>query len=159
MTSNVGAKHLRKGTAIGFSKGGADAEQERVEAAIAEEIKKIFNPEFINRIDELITFRALGEESLIDIVEILLAGLEKRMQERDIKLEISQAAKQKIVKEGTDTLMGARPLKRALQRLIEDALAENFLEGRFSDGSIIQIDLENDELTFNPKDSLQSKEV
>lgn len=159
MTSNVGAKHLRKGTAIGFSKGGADAEQARIEAAISDEIKKAFNPEFINRIDELITFRALSEESLIDIIDILLSGLEQRMHERNIKLEISLEAKQKIVKEGTDVLMGARPLKRALQRLVEDALAENFLEGRFSDGSIIEIGLENDELTFNPKDSLQSEEV
>lgn len=146
MTSNVGAKFLRKGTAMGFSKGGEDAEQERLEISIKDEVKRIFNPEFINRIDDMVIFRALTKDDLVHIVEILLSDLQKRIAEKKISLELDQSAKELIIKEGFDPLLGARPLRRSMQRLLEDELAEAFLAETLIEGSHVKVIAKDDKL-------------
>ncbi len=148
MTSNVGAKFLRKGTGMGFSKGSNDAEYDRMEQAIQEEIKRVFNPEFINRIDELLVFRALSKEDLVHIVEILIDDLQKRLVDRKITLSLTKEAKMKIINEGFDPMLGARPLRRAIQRLVEDELADLILRGDIANSSKVTVDLVDDKLVF-----------
>ncbi len=148
MTSNVGAKFIKKGTGMGFSKSGEDAEYERMEKNIHEEVKRIFNPEFINRIDELIIFRALSRTDLITIVDIMIQDLQKRLDETKVHLDLTKDAKLRIVDEGFDPLLGARPLRRAVQRLIEDELAEKILKGEIPNESTVKIRLKENQLDF-----------
>lgn len=148
MTSNVGAKFLRKGTAMGFAKGGEDAEQERLEGSIKEEVKRTFNPEFINRIDDMVIFRALTKDDLVHIVEILLGDLQKRISEKKITLELDESAKELIIKEGYDPLLGARPLRRSMQRLLEDELAEGFLAETLPEGAHVKVSALDNRLTL-----------
>jgi ATP-dependent Clp protease ATP-binding subunit ClpC len=148
MTSNTGAKFIKKGTGMGFSKSGEEAEFERMEKNILDEVKRVFNPEFINRIDDLIIFRALSKEDLISIVDILIDELQVRLVEHNIELDLTKEAKLKIVDEGFDPLLGARPLRRAVQRLLEDDLAEKILKGEFEKASKVKIDLKDGQLDF-----------
>ena len=157
MTSNVGAKFLKKGTGMGFSKSSEDAEYERMEQSINEEIKRVFNPEFINRIDELLIFRALNKEDLVHIVEILIDDLQKRLVERKITLELSKEAKMRVIEEGYDPMLGARPLRRAIQRLVEDELADHLLRGKVQSNSEVFIDEKEGFLTFDSKNLEEEK--
>lgn len=148
MTSNVGAKYLRKGTGMGFAKATEEAEYERMDRQIREEVKRVFNPEFINRIDDLVIFRSLNEEDLIEVVDIQLADLQKRLEERQVLLNIDAEAKAYIVKEGYDPMLGARPLARSIQNLVEDELAEGFLSGDIEDKSEVFVSFEEGKLLF-----------
>lgn len=148
MTSNVGAKYLRRGTGMGFAKSTDEAEYERMDRQIREEVKRVFNPEFINRIDDLVIFRSLNEEDLIEVVDIQLADLQRRLEEREVLLHVDAEAKAFIVKEGYDPLLGARPLARSIQNLVEDELAEGFLNGSISDRSQVFVTKVEDGLAF-----------
>ena len=112
------------------------------------ELRDRFRPEFLNRIDEVVAFEALTREQLADIVELQLARLRERLAERRIELEVTHAAKELLAEEGWDPAYGARPLKRAIQRLVENPLALELLEGRFSEGDTVRVDAADGELVF-----------
>ncbi|HEU0335802.1 MAG TPA: ATP-dependent Clp protease ATP-binding subunit ClpC, partial [Gaiellaceae bacterium] len=113
-----------------------------------EELRDRFRPEFLNRIDEIVVFRPLSREQLGDIVELQLARLRERLAERRIELELTEAAKELVAEEGWDPAYGARPLKRALQRLVENPLALRLLEGEFGEGDTVRVDAREGELRF-----------
>ena len=142
MTSNVGADLLRRETAaMGFATG-ADAQRDEDQDGkkrVLAEVKKLFKPEFLNRIDEMLVFHPLGKDELVKIVDILLRGVKLRLAEKNIRLEISPAAKARLIEQGTDFKFGARPLKRAIQKLIEDEIAERLLRKAFKSGDTIYV--------------------
>jgi ATP-dependent Clp protease ATP-binding subunit ClpB len=111
-------------------------------------MRERFRPEFLNRIDEIVEFASLTREQLTDIVELQLARLRERLAERGISLELTDEAKEVIAEAGWDPAFGARPLKRAIQRLVENPLAVQLLEGRFGEGDTVRVDVEGDELVF-----------
>jgi ATP-dependent Clp protease ATP-binding subunit ClpC len=113
-----------------------------------DELKRIFNPEFLNRVDETVVFYALGKKEIAQIVEIQLRDVQSRLVDRNITLKVSQQVKDYIVEKGFDPILGARPLRRAIQRLVEDRLAEEFLNDKFHDGDIIRIELDNNSIVF-----------
>ena len=114
----------------------------------ANELRDRFRPEFLNRIDEVVTFEALTREQLADIVEFQLARLRERLAERRIDLELTDAAKELLAEEGWDPAYGARPLKRAIQRMLENPLARELLERRFVEGDTVRVDVQDGELVF-----------
>ncbi len=166
MTSNAGANLLKKSApALGFAVGSGDEKQEAEDAAkkrVLGEVRHIFKPEFLNRIDELIVFHPLGREELSKIIDILLRDVRMRLAEKEIRLEVSPAAKNVLVEKGTDFKYGARPLKRAIQKLIEDEIAEHLLARDFKRGDTIQVRKNGAKLDFvrkeTEKDSKDSKE-
>ncbi|MCD8317246.1 MAG: NDP-hexose 4-ketoreductase, partial [Eggerthellaceae bacterium] len=107
-----------------------------------------FRPEFLTRIDEIIVFKSLTEEEITQIVDLMIADLRDRMIAQNMSINLSEAAKLMIAKEGTDTTYGARPLRRAIQRMVEDPLSEQILEGRWTSGSIVDVDVADGELIF-----------
>lgn len=136
MTSNVGARYLDKEKLLGFT---AEAEKEEnkyqaMKERVMESMKQTFRPEFLNRLDEMIVFHALSEEHLTEIIDLMVARVAVRIEEQGINLEITQEARRLIAKEGFDVSFGARPLKRAIQRLVEDPLAEELLKGTIQPG-------------------------
>jgi ATP-dependent Clp protease ATP-binding subunit ClpB len=114
----------------------------------AEQMREFFRPEFLNRIDEIVEFKALTKEQLAEIVELQLARLRARLADRGIELELTEEAKQVLADAGWDPTYGARPLKRALQRLVENPLALRLLEGEVGDGDTVRVDAQNSELVF-----------
>jgi ATP-dependent Clp protease ATP-binding subunit ClpC len=166
MTSNLGAKDIKKGVGLGFGKDDLDSEFERMEKMVREEVKKAFNPEFLNRLDDLVVFRALEKRDMGRIVDILVQELESRLGPRDIKVQISESVRDLIVEKGFDPQLGARPLRRAIQKLIEDPLAEEILRGKITDNSSLKVGRKGDQLTFTSgptktgkKDEKESTEV
>ncbi|WP_415941345.1 ATP-dependent Clp protease ATP-binding subunit [Mitsuokella multacida] len=164
MTSNAGATLLKKSApALGFAVGSGDEKQEAEDAAkkrVLGEVRHIFKPEFLNRIDELIVFHPLGREELSKIIDILLRDVRTRLAEKEIRLDVSPAAKNVLVEKGTDFKYGARPLKRAIQKLIEDEIAEHLLARDFKRGDTIQVRKNGAKLDFvrKEKGSKDSKE-
>ncbi len=150
MTSNLGAKDIKKGTGLGFGKADNDTEYERMDRMVREEVKKTFNPEFLNRLDDLVVFRQLEKKDMVRIVDILIAELEGRLVTRDIKMQVTDSVRELIVEKGFDAQLGARPLRRAIQKLIEDPLAEDILRGRVTDNSLLKVGRKGDVLTFTP---------
>jgi ATP-dependent Clp protease ATP-binding subunit ClpB len=114
----------------------------------AGQLREFFRPEFLNRIDEIIEFKQLTREQIAEIVELQLARLRQRLAEREIDLELTDSAKEVIVETGWDPSFGARPLKRAIQRLIENPLAQHLLEGDFSEGDTVLVDAQNGEIVL-----------
>ena len=153
MTSNAGANHLRSTTGtIGFAMGQtAGSDEERAKQRVMEEVKKLFRPEFLNRIDDMIVFNALGEPQLSKIVDILLRDVKNRLAEQEIQLEVSPSAKRVLIAKGTDVKFGARPLRRAIQKNIEDALAERLLSREFGAGDTVSVRKSGDGLDFVKK--------
>ena len=150
MTSNVGAKYLKaeEGKALGFSTGTEEKSKADNVKKVIEEVKKMFRPEFINRVDELLVFKNLEKSELRTIVDLLLEGINKRLADMKIIISLSPAAKDFIVQEGTDIVYGARPLKRALQKMIEDEIADMILRNEIKNDVTIKVDIQNDKLNF-----------
>ena len=148
MTSNAGAREVRHSSGMGFTKMGETDDYERMETAIREEVKRVFSPEFLNRIDEQIVFKALSKKELVSVVDIQLGFLQKNLSERGIMLEVNEEAKEFIVNSNYDAALGARPIRRSIQNLVEDEIAEGLLLGRLSDFSTICIGVENGKLKF-----------
>jgi ATP-dependent Clp protease ATP-binding subunit ClpB len=144
MTSNVGSASL-----VEAAERGTQAFDEAAEA-VRLQLRELFRPEFLNRIDEVIVFRPLSQEQLMEIVRLLLAGVERRLAEAQIALEITDAARAHVAREGYDPTYGARPLRRAIQRSIENPLARRILAGEFPAGSMVRIDERDGELVFEP---------
>ena len=150
MTSNVGAREITATTPLGFTSsanGGMDDKE--MKQRVMGEVKKLFRPEFLNRIDEIIVFKSLTEEEIVKIVDLMIADLRERLIEQNMSINLTPEASRFVAKEGADLSFGARPLRRAIQRLIEDPLSEQLLEGRWSSGSVIDVDVEDDKLVFN----------
>ena len=151
MTSNIGAKAIQKGgTGLGFglADDSGEAAYQKIKERVNDELKNYFRPEFLNRLDEIIVFRQLTKSEVGEISEILLKEVSDRLQEqRDITLEVTDAFTEKVVAEGYDPSYGARPLRRAIMRLLEDSLAEAILSGRVNDGDRALVDLDEDSQT------------
>src|SRR4051812_10875530 len=141
MTSNVGARDLTKGQSLGFAGGDAAQNWERKAEKVREELKTVFNPEFLNRLDDTIVFHPLTREHIAQIVSVLLKDVRRRLAEEDLTLKLTQAATDFLVKHGYDEQYGARPLKRAIQRFIEDPLSDKILVGEFSRGDELEVDV------------------
>jgi ATP-dependent Clp protease ATP-binding subunit ClpC len=143
MTGNIGAQYLKKQGPLGFRPAGQEEETTyaALKEKIMEEVRRTFRPEFLNRIDEVVVFHPLGREHLVHIVDLMLDRLKKRMSEHGLGFEITPAAKDLIVDQGTDIEFGARPLRRAITRLIEDPLSEELLLGRFREGDTVLADV------------------
>ena len=157
MTSNVGSREVGTGGVLGFQKSDAETMQELLEAKINDAMKKTFNPEFLNRVDDAIVFHQLGKEEIASIIDIELKKLKERLEDRDIQVRITQGAKNLLAEKGFDQTYGARYLKRAIQKLVEDPLAEEILQGRFSGGSRIRVTKKGDALVFD--DERESTEI
>lgn len=148
MTSNVGAELIRKTGAIGFKNQKEEVSYQEMKEKLLEEVKRTFKPEFLNRIDDIIVFRPLVREDLVKIVEIELDHVTERLKDQNIKLEVSEEAKDFLVEKGFDPVFGARPLKRTIQRFLEDPLASEIISKRFKGGSTIKVGSKNGELIF-----------
>src|SRR5690625_271281 len=141
MTSNVGASELQRNKYVGFNLGDVNQEYSDMKSKVTEEMKKVFRPEFLNRIDETIVFHALEKKHMKDIVLLMLEDLEKRLLEQEIKFTLTDKAVEKIAAEGFDPEYGARPLRRSIQKNIEDLLSESLLKNDISKGETVKIGL------------------
>ncbi len=162
MTSNIGSKVIEKGGGgLGFEFSGEsieDSQYNRIKSLVNEELKQYFRPEFLNRLDEIIVFRQLTKDEVKDIAEIMLKEVFSRINEKGIKLNVTDAFKERLVEEGYNPSYGARPLRRAVMRLLEDSLAEEVLSGRIKDGDVALVDVdENKKVTvkISPEESPQ----
>ncbi len=156
MTSNLGARAIEKrGTGLGFFASDldlAEAQYNRTREQVNEALKQSFRPEFLNRLDEIIVFQQLTRDEVKQIAELLLANVEERLKEQDLQLEVSEAFKDRLVTEGYDPSYGARPLRRAVSRLVEDNLAEAILSGEIQSGDTAILDLDDDgQVQVQPK--------
>lgn len=153
MTSNAGAQAIIEPKRLGFVSGTDEKrDYERMRAGVMEEVRRLFKPEFLNRIDEIMVFHTLNKEHIKKIVNILLATLEKRCREQmEITLKVTNSAKEHLAESGFDSKYGARPLRRAIQNQIEDALANEILEGKIKRGDTVQVQQKNKKLCFHVK--------
>ena len=151
MTSNVGAREIAQTTPLGFGGGGQQGLSDKeIKSRVMGEVKKLFRPEFLNRIDEIIVFKSLTSDEIVQIVDLMVSDLRDRLIAQNMTINLSPEAARFVAKEGTDTAFGARPLRRAIQRLIEDPLSEQILEGKWTSGSVIEVSLDEsgEELVF-----------
>src|SRR5262249_15987863 len=145
-----GAESLKRNKYVGFNIQDEKQDYKDMKSKVMEELKKAFRPEFLNRIDEIIVFHALEKKHLKEIVTLLSDQLVKRLKEQEIQILLTDAAKEKIAVNGYDPEYGARPLRRALQKHIEDFLSEELLKGNIKKGQELMIDVENEEFTVKP---------
>ncbi len=144
MTSNLGTQNLRK-PAMGFGQASTELTYEKMKERVTEELKKAFRPEFLNRIDEVIVFHELSKEEVKAIVDLMIRRLSEQLESQDVVIELTDAVKEHLAKVGYDPALGARPLRRSIQRLIEDPLSEKILWKEFQAGETIIVDVEKDE--------------
>jgi ATP-dependent Clp protease ATP-binding subunit ClpC len=146
MTTNLGSRDVSKGQTLGFApENDDDSAYERMKAKVQQELKQHFRPEFLNRIDDVIVFHQLTEAEIIEIVDLMIDSLEKRLVEQDMAIELTPAAKALLAHRGYDSALGARPLRRTIQRDIEDPLSEKMLFGDMKPGSIVLVDVATDD--------------
>ncbi|NQU95975.1 MAG: ATP-dependent Clp protease ATP-binding subunit [Candidatus Omnitrophica bacterium] len=149
MTSNIGAEMLKKQGSIGFRSEEKEEETYKdMKARLLEAVKKVFKPEFLNRVDDIIVFRSLTKNDLQKIVNIEIQEEQSRLKEQDVELELTSQAKDFLIEKGFDKMFGARPLKRTIQRFLEDPLAEEIIAGRFKGGASIKVIVKGDHLEF-----------
>ncbi len=142
MTTNLGTRDISKGVNLGFSRqGDTESSYDQMKAKVSDELKQHFRPEFLNRVDEVVVFHQLTQEDIERIVDLMVADIESRLKDKDMSLVLTPAAKTLIAKRGYDPVLGARPLRRALQRDIEDTLAEKILFGELNSGEIVVVDV------------------
>ncbi|MBU0534088.1 MAG: ATP-dependent Clp protease ATP-binding subunit [Candidatus Omnitrophica bacterium] len=156
MTSNIGSDMLTKGSSLGFQSSPNDtADYHQMKSKLTDELKKAFKPEFLNRVDETIVFHSLSKNHLKQIVEIMLEKVKVRLKEYKLDLKHTSKVNEFLIKKGADKIYGARPLRRAIQKFIEDPLADKILKGEISSGANVEICVENNELKFISKNSLK----
>jgi ATP-dependent Clp protease ATP-binding subunit ClpC len=148
MTSNVGSRKTHATRGVGFGSDQADADAQRVTSNIDQDLRKTFAPEFLNRIDEVVTFRSLDRKDIAQIVEILLRDVTDRLRNLEIQFEFTDECKDFLCEVGFDPLMGARPLRRAIQKHLEDPLSERLLRGEVSSRSRLIIGVKAGKLSF-----------
>jgi ATP-dependent Clp protease ATP-binding subunit ClpC len=145
MTTNLGTRDISKGVSLGFNQGSdTQGSYDRMKAKVSEELKQHFRPEFLNRVDEIIVFPPLTQEQIIAMVDNMIAAVELRLHDRDMSIELTSAAKDLLARRGFDPVLGARPLRRTVQREIEDVLAEKMLYGEVGPGQIVLVDVEGE---------------
>ncbi|MGN0014557.1 MAG: AAA family ATPase, partial [Candidatus Gastranaerophilaceae bacterium] len=161
MTSNVGASMISTGSKLGFSVADDEAKDkyERLKDTVTEEMKKSFKPEFLNRIDETIVFAHLSKPEIRQIVDLLFKDLFKRLESQDLKIKVSDEVKDYLAEDGYSEAYGARPLKRLIQKKVEDGLAEEILGGNFKAGKQILLTLEDKKIKFSTVDIEPETEV
>ena len=152
MTSNIGARDIAQTTSFGFTGSSNGLSDKEINSRVMGELKKLFRPEFLNRVDEIVVFKSLTGQQLRGIVDLMVAELRNRLITNGMSIELTDAARDYVAKKGTDKIYGARPLRRAIQTLIEDPLSEELLEGKWVAGDIIKVDAvgegEDEKLTF-----------
>jgi ATP-dependent Clp protease ATP-binding subunit ClpC len=141
MTTNAGAEAIKNEAAFGFQRPDADASYESMKERVQDEIEKVFRPEFIGRCNDIIVFRHLTNDDLKNVVDMELGKVRKRLQEKGLELVLSEEAKNFLIKKGSNTDFGARPLRRAIETYIEDPLAEELLKGEFNGKDTIQVEM------------------
>src|SRR3954468_3991145 len=151
MTSNVGSETIKKQSTLGFSPITDESSYEKMREKILEEAKKTFRPEFLNRLDDIVVFRSLTKQDLVEILDLEIAKVMHRLKARNIVLQLDEKAKDLLVSKGHDPAYGARPMRRAVERSLEDPLAEEILKGSFHEGEPIHVSADNDRLTFTQK--------
>lgn len=156
MTSNIGAEALKYQKSLGFGVGEKDSKYKDMKSTMMDELKKAFRPEFLNRIDEIIVFKPLEKEELKQIVSLMAKSLVKRLKDQDIDLELTDAALEKIAEEGYDPQYGARPIRRALQKNVEDRLSEELLKGTISKNGKVVFDYVDGEFVVREKNTVES---
>jgi len=145
MTTNLGTKDISKGAGLGFANSSDElTNYERMKAKVGDELKSHFRPEFLNRIDDIVVFHQLHKDEIIQIVDLMIASLDERLKAKDMGIELTQAAKDLLAARGYDPLLGARPLRRTIQREIEDSLSERILFSELKSGEIIVVDVEGE---------------
>ena len=150
MTSNIGAEMLKRQGSIGFKSQAEDVTYQAMKERLLDEVKKAFKPEFLNRVDDIIVFRSLTKEDLFRIVELEIKDVESRLKDQNIEIELTQEAKEFLIEKGFDRNFGARPLKRTIQRFLEDPMAEEIIRGTFKKGGRVKISAKVDHLVFDP---------
>jgi ATP-dependent Clp protease ATP-binding subunit ClpC len=162
MTSNAGAELIRRETGLGFHKSesqqSSQEQYEKMKDKVLTEMRKLFRPEFLNRIDATVVFRALGRDQIRAIVDLMLSRTQKQLTEQRLVMEATDAAKDLLMEKGFDPVFGARPMRRAIQNLIEDPLAEGLLHGRFQPGDTVLVDRGGDDLTLETKQAAPEPE-
>ncbi len=148
MTSNIGAEMLKKQGSIGFKSQAEEVTYQSMKERLMDEVKRTFKPEFINRVDDIIVFRSLTKEDLERIVELEVKDVESRLKEQNIKIELTKEAKDFLIGKGFDKSFGARPLKRTIQRFLEDPLAEEIIKGTYKKGGKVKVTVKVDHLEF-----------
>jgi len=161
MTSNVGAGNLKKQASAGFRAGGAEEEHQDMKANMLEELRRTFRPEFLNRLDDVVVFRSLSREDLGRIVHLMLHDLSHRMRQHGLELEVTPDARELLAREGYDPNYGARPLRRVIQKRLEDSISEEMIGGIFQPGDYVKVDLSESEgeevLVFKRKQEVVNK--
>jgi ATP-dependent Clp protease ATP-binding subunit ClpC len=153
MTTNAGAEAIKNEAAFGFQKPDQDGSYESMKTRVTEEIEKVFRPEFINRVNDIIVFRHLNDDDMKHVVDLELKKVRDRLQEKGITLELTDEAKEFLIKKGSNTDFGARPLRRAIETFVEDPLAEELLKGEFAGKSMVKVEVkkvgDKKQLVFN----------
>ncbi|MEV0379185.1 AAA family ATPase, partial [Nonomuraea sp. NPDC050643] len=145
MTTNLGTRDISKGIGVGFAKSNdADSNYDRMKSKVQEELKQHFRPEFLNRVDDIVVFHQLTPNEIIKIVDLMLAQVDARLKDRDMGLDVSPEAKQLLADRGYDPVMGARPLRRTIQRELEDSLSEKILYGELRPGQVVKVAIEGE---------------
>ena len=159
MTTNLGTRDISKALSLGFANvADAQGSYERMKAKVGDELKTHFRPEFLNRIDDIVVFHQLTEAEIVQIVDLMIAQLDERLRAKDMGIELTSGAKALLAKRGYDPVLGARPLRRTIQRELEDVLSEKMLFGDLKAGEIILVDVsdETPEATFTFKGTAKS---
>jgi ATP-dependent Clp protease ATP-binding subunit ClpC len=156
MTSNIGARRMRGRGGLGFSRDDADVTHDKMTQTVMEEVRKIFNPEFLNRLDEVIVFRSLTRDHMELIIQILLEQVRGRLVDTGMDVTLTHGAAELLLEKGFDPDLGARPMRRAIQRYIEDPLAEQVLKGRFKRGDVIRVTKRGEDLGFETVKSIEA---
>jgi ATP-dependent Clp protease ATP-binding subunit ClpC len=151
MTSNISSRSLDKGTSLGFHKNDGELNHDRMQKDLKQDLKRTFNPEFLNRISEVVVFRQLELDHIVSILDVQLQHLNAQLIQQGLTLDVTTEAKRWLAEKGYDKHFGARPLKRALQKYLEDILSDEMLKGRFKSGGLVEVSLQNDELVFTEK--------
>ena len=151
LTSNLGFDHTRKTGGLGFSQSGENEDYEQLKNHLLEESKRVFKPEFLNRFDEIIVFRQLSRDDVSEILDLELAKVRQRLEARGKKLRFSKSARDFLIDKGYDIALGARPLRRAIEKHLEDALAEELLRGVFDEAEVLEVTANGDSLKFCEK--------
>ena len=159
MTSNVGTRRIKSSGSMGFHRDDVELGHMQMKDKVLEELKRTFNPEFLNRVDEIIVFRSLGMPEIEKIIEILLAEVQERVKSYGITLKLTSEAKQLLMEKGFDPSLGARPLRRTIQRYLEDPLAEEVLKGGYGPGSAVKVCRKKDALSFECKAEASKEKV
>jgi len=152
MTSNVGTKFIQNATPLGFQQTTSKNMYKKIKDAVLDELKNRFNPEFLNRIDDIVVFHPLEKKNLENIIKLLITELNKQLIDQDIAIELSAEVLDWLIEKNYQPSYGARPMRRAIQRFIEDPLSEEILKGRFKDVKKVKVVLENDAVTFVESD-------